>query len=488
MDRWILPSLEEVLAVDDQALGTEKPATIERAQMLWQAAIATLEGLLADKIEMALDSAPPATTSHVTKLRGVLLSGPLPVLSHPVINQHFASLLLTLALGNSTAPAPFQLPPAQCEEVPLSPFTATLPLLANDPLNTEQFCLLLANEFSIVLVKHGNQFRFSFDPEQITQAWQVLRARVMLTGSQTHLQILDSYYQQFTPQAPDYRTVMQFSQKLLQHLPVIASPVQTCSASLSKRAATKVHFQTLKHSLEVETISHPAPGQDVELLQAIAHEVKTPLATIRTFTRLLLKRSDLPGDVIKRLQSIDRECSDQIDRFSLIFRAVELETQASEPQPMQLTATSLSQVLQESIPRWQKQANRRNLTLEVSLPQKMPVVVSDPTLLDQVLTGAIENYTSRLPVGALVQVEATLAGDRLKLQFQAQSLDTQPFAATHKPMLKSLGQLLMIQPETGILSLNMSATKNLFQAIGGKLTVRSRPQQGEVLTIFLPLK
>jgi signal transduction histidine kinase len=46
----------------------------------------------------------------------------------------------------------------------------------------------------------------------------------------------------------------------------------------------------------------------------------------------------------------------------------------------------------------------------------------------------------------------------------------------------------MFQPETGAISLNMTATKHLFQAIGGKLIVRQRPQNGEVLTIFLPLE
>jgi signal transduction histidine kinase len=29
-------------------------------------------------------------------------------------------------------------------------------------------------------------------------------------------------------------------------------------------------------------------------------------------------------------------------------------------------------------------------------------------------------------------------------------------------------------------------TKNLFEAIGGKLTVRQRPEVGEELTVFLP--
>jgi hypothetical protein len=55
------------------------------------------------------------------------------------------------------------------------------------------------------------------------------------------------------------------------------------------------------------------------------------------------------------------------------------------------------------------------------------------------------------------------------------------------PILKSIGQLLMFHPETGRLSLNLAVTKNLFQALGGKLIVRQRPQQGEVMTVFLPL-
>jgi signal transduction histidine kinase len=45
----------------------------------------------------------------------------------------------------------------------------------------------------------------------------------------------------------------------------------------------------------------------------------------------------------------------------------------------------------------------------------------------------------------------------------------------------------MFQPETGNLSLNMNVTKNLFQALGGKFVVRQKPEEGEVLTIFLPL-
>lgn len=239
-----------------------------------------------------------------------------------------------------------------------------------------------------------------------------------------------------------------------------------------------------------KNVRNQTPALDVELLQAIAHEVRTPLATIRTLTRLLLKRRHLDAEIIKRLEAIDRECSEQIDRFGLFFRAVELETTKDAHAPVHLTSTSLTQVLNSCIPRWEKQASRRNLTLDVILPQKMPSVVSDPSLLDQVLTGAIDNFTSTLPAGGKLRVEISLAGHQLKVELHSQthaSVNSEP-PVCGTQALKSLGQMLMFQPETGNLSLNLSVTKNLFQALGGKLIVRNRHQHGQVLTIFLPLE
>jgi hypothetical protein len=90
-------------------------------------------------------------------------------------------------------------------------------------------------------------------------------------------------------------------------------------------------------------------------------------------------------------------------------------------------------------------------------------------------------------------VQVTPAGDQLKLQFQSHSNpekngNSNNLANDTCSTLKSIGQLLMFQPETGSLSLNLSVTKHLFQALGGKLIVRQRPQEGEVMTVFLPLE
>ncbi|MBH8574117.1 HAMP domain-containing histidine kinase [Nostocaceae cyanobacterium CENA369] len=485
MYEWILPSLSEVLAESQSTVAECSPTKAERQ---WRISLAATENLLIDTF---------ATTASDTK--GLVLAAPAPLFSQPILTQSLQTVTFTAKPFNPLALMPFQMPDAIAmpdEEV--TPHESVLPLLPADPLATEQFCLVFTDKFRLVLVlaaqKSGNKtFSFSFEPEIVQQAWRSLGARVMLTNPDLFAE-LDALVEQYSPVAPDYRTVIQFSQLLLQEVTKEEDMVKEDAGTCGRGEVETSLFASPHHHLSASSFSpsSEAPSRpDVELLQAFAHEVRTPLTTIRTMTRLLLKRQDLPASAIDRLKIIDHECTEQIDRMELLFKAAELETSASvKSANTQLTPMSLDRVLQQSIPRWQQAANRRNLTLDVVLPQQLPTVVSNPNMLDRVLTGLMENFTRSLPAGSCIQVQVIPAGDQLKLQLlpQPQCQDAnKPIPAT-PPIRKALGQLLMFQPETGTISLNIAATKHLFQAIGGKLIVRQRPEHGEVMTIFLPLE
>ncbi len=537
VQKWFLPSLSEILAqseqtglnLNDEVVPQVGQATVtedgqrsasnrwererEKAQREWHSAIASLEQIL---LQLLAASTSDADNSHPSSLQGLVLAGPLPVLSHPDLLSRFQTGIFTNESVNALAWMPFQLPPAkngQTQQVENT--TYGLPLLPADPLAQEQFCLVFTSSFSLVMVVGEDlsgvpAFRFSFDPKDIQQAWEALRPRMLLTCPH-QLSQLDTISKQFTPKTPDYQIVMHFSRLLLKNLPELPQaeniqiiPVTSTSPIAKPGQAqnpndtfkTGRHWERLVKNEErgISKISTPREATpEVELLQALTHEIRTPLTTIRTLTKLLLKRRDLAPEVMRRLEIIDHECTEQINRMELIFRAVELETTAAKQVPVNLTSMSLAQVFQHNIPRWQKQAARRNVTLDVVLPQKLPTVVSNPAMLDQVLTGLIENCTRSLPAGGHIQVQVTPAGDQLKLQFQSQSdsdktRNSADSANSNCSTLKSIGQLLMFQPETGSLSLNLDVTKHLFQALGGKLIVRQRPQEGEVMTIFLPLE
>jgi signal transduction histidine kinase len=472
---WILPSLKEVLSENQSHLAECSSA---KAEQQWRVSLAATENLLLK----TLAATSPDTTP------GLVLAAPAPLFSHPQLTQRLQTVTFTARPFNPLALMPFIMPSEMARninniETNTSDNTtfqeSILPLLPADPLGAEQFCLVFTDKFRLVLVlgEHQNgkkEFLFSFEPEIVKKAWQSLGARVVLTNPELFAD-LDIQVQNYPLVAPDYHTIIQFSQLLLQELTITENNPVTHTSS---------HF----HS---PTPPPKSPSRsDIELLQAFAHEVRTPLTTIRMMTRLLLKRQDLPGNVISRLEVIDHECTEQIDRMELLFKAAELEN-LSQPLKLansHLTPMCLEDILLQSIPRWQQAATRRNLTLNVVLPKQFPTVVSNPAMLDRVLTGLIENFTRSLPAGSCIQVQVMTAGDQLKLQLSPQFDCQDQGYTTTPPIRKSLGQLLMFQPETGAISLNMAATKHLFQAIGGKLIVRQRPQNGEVLTIFLPLE
>jgi hypothetical protein len=509
--KWLLPTISEILVLSDPTWTVQPlidPAATRRsasrrtalhrlrAEREWSGAIAALSKMLQRKLQAVGPSAE-------LEPQGFVLSGPLPVLSQPELTANLATWTLTASALELNTWMPLQLLPAVREKAtPIVPDTtpAVLPLLPGDPLATEQFCFVLTPWFSLVMVLGETltgepAFMFSFMPDVIERVWAAIRPRILLLCSH-RIDQLDAQVDAFPPVVPDYQTVMQFSRLMLEHLPDWVDEPETEKIGKSDRTQVKNPQPPI-----AETFNHcPLPdtqAPDVELLQALAHEVRTPLTTIRTLTRSLMRRKDLSADVLKRLAMIDRECNEQIDRFNLIFRAVELETATTQANTLALTRTSLAQVLQQSIPRWQQQASQRNLTLDVVLPKHMPAVVSDPSILDQALTSLIERFTRSLPAGSHIRVEVMLAGDQLKLQLQSQ-LEAPSSAAgvnsafampvVSKTPLKSIGQLLSFQPETGSLSLNLTVTKNLFQSLGGKLIVRQRPQQGEVMTVFLPLE
>lgn len=533
--KWYLPTLSEIITLAEPELGMPPgfPAAQQiNAERQWSGAIAALNQLLQRGPGSTPVPAPGYSGScNANSLEGVLLSGPFPVLNQSALASRIATWMFTVAAPGEI----LQLLPSADQDV-CSQYSkvATLPLLPSDPLAAEQFCLALTREFSLAMVLGETAermpiFLFSFDPEVSWQVWRSLEARLKLAAPHM-LAVLKRVIEQFPPVVPDYRTVSQFSRLLLMHLPqpseLEGKPLSYPEGSVFQEAGKSLvdasvpspaatHPQWLRplgesrpgkcpprpkavttepRQEDEEKTARSEPSADAELLQAIAHEVRTPLTTIRTLTRLLLRRKDLNPDVIKRLEVIDRECTEQIDRFNLFFRAVEIETTNARTLWTSLAPISLDQVLQHNTPRWQQQASQHCHTLEIILPQKMPLVVTDPTMLDQALTGLIDRITHSLPPGSHIQIRVSLAGHQLKLQLEShpQTSHTADGGKGGKfgftPTLKSLGQLLMFQPETGNISLNLTATKNLFQALGGKLIVRQRPEEGEVLTIFLPLE
>ena len=267
---------------------------------------------------------------------------------------------------------------------------------------------------------------------------------------------------------------------------------------LSERLTTvapSITLQTPTGSTQHES----DPQDDLGLLEALSHEVRTPLATIRTLIRSLIRRRDLPAVVMKRLRQIDVECSEQIDRFGLIFHAAELQRQ---PQPSNLARTDLAQILACLEPAWTNQLERRGIQLKLNLETGLPLVLSDPRRLEPMLGGLIDRASRGLPSGSELTLLLGAAGARLKLQILVHqprrdagpsdltgqgpsqtTADGPSTAGAARAGTAKVGAVLSWDPSTGSLQLSQQATRQLLASLGG----RYRQREDRNLTVFFPV-
>jgi len=256
---------------------------------------------------------------------------------------------------------------------------------------------------------------------------------------------------------------------------------------LAERLAGMAPSLTLQ---SIPEISHPPksreePNQgsnaELNLLEALTHEVRTPLATIRTLIHTLLRRSDLPGVVVSRLQQIDAECTEQIDRFGLIFYAAELQRQP--PDASILAHTDLGAMLTMLHPAWSQQLERRGVKLQLDITPDLPEVLSNPGRLEPMLGGLIDRTSRGLPAGGKLSMTLRPAGPRLKLQILSQVDNTKEQGSKDKDQNADLGPVLSWDPNTGSLQLSQAATQRMLASLGGLLTQR----RDKGLTVFFPI-
>ena len=220
---------------------------------------------------------------------------------------------------------------------------------------------------------------------------------------------------------------------------------------------------------------------EAKLLEAISHEVRTPLSTIRTLISSTLKKYEMNETIRKRLIEIDNECTEQIDRFGLIFNAAELlnnETSASQ----QLASIDLGRILNKLSTYWISQLKRRGISLKIDIPNELPEILSNSEKLELMLGGLIDKNTRGLREGSTLILELRPAGQKIKMQLIVHKKDENDRTNKHDNG-SDIGPVLNWNPQTGSLQISQSAMHKLLASLGGHVTQR----KDTGLTVFFPI-
>ncbi len=450
------------LSVLRQRLAQDVPAghgDEDSVRRQWWAALATLQEEFLPKLE---------------PLSGVWLASPLPALYEPQLLGQLQGWVWTPAAIDTLLPqgAPL-LPgvrgPAAAKEGQAAAFER-LPLREED--GTDPLLLLITPRLQVAMALEGTALQrrliVRFDPPTLSEALRLMGERLQ-SEAPLEAERLRRSLQALGPLRSEERTPLLFWPRLAERLATMAPSVT---------------LQPLARSRDGGEAAGATASSELALLEALTHEVRTPLATIRTLIRSLRRRSDLPEVVRQRLEQIDAECSEQIDRFGLIFHAAELQRQPRQTQT--LARTDLPRLLLQLEKFWQRQLERRGLGLELEIAPGLPAVLSDPNRLETMLGGLIDRFIRSLPSGNTVRLRLQPAGSRLKLQLSCVEPPSDTAAGGGRSAgagRAAVGPVLSWDPHTGSLQLSRQATQRLFHSLGGRLTERA----GSGLTVFFPV-
>jgi signal transduction histidine kinase len=162
-----------------------------------------------------------------------------------------------------------------------------------------------------------------------------------------------------------------------------------------------------------------------KLLAGVAHEVRNPLAGIRSTVQLWLRLPDLartPESLDAVIQSVDR-LSELVSRLLYFAR-----TGADEPRPVDLNS-----VVRDTLELLRAQAAAQGVTLEADLAPELPFVSGSDPALRQVVLNLATNALQAMPRGGrlLCRTASVSGGQGVELRVADTGPGVAPEARAH---------------------------------------------------------
>jgi two-component system phosphate regulon sensor histidine kinase PhoR len=220
-----------------------------------------------------------------------------------------------------------------------------------------------------------------------------------------------------------------------------------------------------------------------DFVSNVSHELKTPLASIRAYTEMLLDGEIKdPVQVRESFQTIASE-TDRMSR--LIQNILSLSRLESGLVPVNKADLAVTEILRAVNDVIAPQAAKKNLCLETDLAPVFFRVNGDRDMLYQAILNVLSNAVKYTPNGGKVRVSTYLAGGDVVVEVADTGLGV-PQEELQKIFEKFYRSRHSgkTAPGTG---LGLALVKHVIEVIhGGKVTVESEVGKGSVFRLSLP--
>jgi two-component system, OmpR family, sensor histidine kinase KdpD len=257
----------------------------------------------------------------------------------------------------------------------------------------------------------------------------------------------------------------------------MADSVLQSIANLVAIGLERARSQELTHEIEAARRSEQLR---TTLIDAMAHEFKTPLTSIRAATTALLANPDSqPSNAARMLKIADEEAAHLEE---LIDNALDMAHLDSDRIDLDLEVSDLGETVQEVVASMKTKIGDK--PVEFSWDEQLPHVAFDRRLMKLAIKQVLDNAVKYSPSGTAIGIQPIMVNGSVAIEVRdcGKGIPMQEQGRIFERFYRSPS----VQEQIPGSGLGLSIAHRILQAHGGDLTVRSHPGE-TTFSLILPM-
>ena len=214
-----------------------------------------------------------------------------------------------------------------------------------------------------------------------------------------------------------------------------------------------------------------------KMVAAVSHEIKNPLGIVRSTAEILGTRISKVAPGNEHLANIIVEETSRLDGIVREF------LDFARPREARMAPSSLNAVIERLLRFMEPEFRQKAVVVRTELDGDLPEIIMDSEQIYQVVFNIVFNATQAMPYGGDIVLQTRMEPDRASVVLEVS--DTGIGIPPEK--IEQIFTPFYTDKNRGT-GLGLTIAKNIVEKHQGTITVTSRPDEGSIFRISLPVK